>query len=284
MANTISAIINLVTDPQLELGNYYNSRHRANAEGDSLEEYVKDLYAGTLRETDEQKRLEEIERVFSYLGNDSNPPDAMLRGGDAIEVKKLETAQGAIQLNSSYPKCKLYSSSNMITEACRNAENGKWKEKDLLYIVGSVKNKHLKSMFMVFGIDYAASEDIYLRIKNTIKDGVGVIPGVQFAETNELGRVNKVDPLGITSLRIRGIWILQNPWVTFNNLTTQNTDKKFEFCAVINSDKYNSFKEHSQLENLTQTVSGLGITDVKIKCPDNPANLIKAKMIRFTIK
>ena len=41
MSNIIIAIKNLVSDPQLELGNYYNSRHRANAEGDSLEEYIK---------------------------------------------------------------------------------------------------------------------------------------------------------------------------------------------------------------------------------------------------
>ena len=229
-ANTISAIINLIKDPQLELGDYYNSRHRANAEGDSLEEYVKDLYAGTLRETNEQTRLEKIEKVFSYTGNDSNPPDAMLYGGDAIEVKKIESVQGDIQLNSSHPKCKLFSSSTMITDACRNAEGGKWTEKDLLYIVGSVKQKALRSMFMIYGVDYAASEETYLRIKRTIKDGVESLPGIQFAETDELGRLNKVDPLGITSLRIRGMWILQNPWKTFNYITSLGSNKKFEKC------------------------------------------------------
>lgn len=134
MSNILSAIINLISDPQLELGNYYNSRHRANAEGDSLEEYIKDLFAGTLREENEQIRLKKISTVFSYLGNDSNPPDAMLYGGDAIEVKKIESVQGDIQLNSSHPKCKLCSNSNMITAGCRNAEDGKWVEKDLLYI------------------------------------------------------------------------------------------------------------------------------------------------------
>lgn len=33
MANTIQAIINLVSNPKLELVEYYNSRHRANSEG-----------------------------------------------------------------------------------------------------------------------------------------------------------------------------------------------------------------------------------------------------------
>lgn len=103
MSNIINAIINMVSDPQLELGDYYNSRHRANAEGDSLEEYIKDLFAGTLREENEQIRLQKISEIFSYLGNDSNPPDAMLYRDDAIEVKKIESVQGDIQLNSSHP-------------------------------------------------------------------------------------------------------------------------------------------------------------------------------------
>ena len=283
MANTIRAILNLIKDPQLELGDYYNSRHRANGEGDSLEEYIKDLYAGTLRESNEQVRLQKISEAFSYIGNDSNPPDAMLYGGDAIEVKKIESVQGDIQLNSSHPKCKLYSSSRMITEGCRNAENGNWVEKDLLYIVGSVKNKNLKSMFMVYGIDYAATEETYLRIKRTIKEGVEGLPGIQFAETDELGRLNKVDPLGITSLRIRGMWILKNPWKAFSYITQLDKTKKFEFCAIINKEKYNSFDESKELDELGKHTNGLIIQNVKIKNPNNPAILIDAKMIRFTI-
>lgn len=281
MSNLINAIINMVSDPQLELGDYYNSRHRANAEGDSLEEYIKDLFAGTLREENEQIRLQKISEAFSYLGNDSNPPDAMLYGGDAIEVKKIESVQGDIQLNSSHPKCKLHYNSNMITAECRNAENGKWFEKDLLYIVGSVKNKTLKSMFMVYGIDYAAKEETYLRIKRTIKNGVEELPNIQFAETDELGRLNKVDPLGVTSLRIRGMWILQNPWKAFSYITQLDTSKKFEFCAIINDSKYNSYKNKDELERIKD--NSLMITDVKIKNPNNPAVLIDAKMIRFSL-
>lgn len=283
MTNTIKAILNLIKDPQLELGDYYNSRHRANAEGDSLEEYIKDLYAGTLRESNEQERLQRIAETFSYIGNDSNPPDAMLYGGDAIEVKKIESVQGDIQLNSSHPKCKLYSNSRMITEGCRNAENGNWVEKDLLYIVGSVKNKKLKSMFMVYGIDYAATEETYLRIKRTIKEGIEGLPDIQFAETDELGRLNKVDPLGITSLRIRGMWILKNPWKAFSYITQMDTTKQFEFCAIINKEKYNSFDESAELDELGKHTKGLIIQNVNIKNPNNPAILIDAKMIRFTI-
>ena len=90
--------------------------------GDALEEYIKDIFAGTYAITDEQKRLEKISETFSYLGNNSNSPDAMLRKGDAIEVKKIENSNSSLALNSSYPKHKLFADSTMISNHCRDAE------------------------------------------------------------------------------------------------------------------------------------------------------------------
>ena len=282
MSNTIQAIINLINRPQLELVEYYNSRHRANSDGGSLEEYIKDLYADTFNETDENRRKEKIDEVFSYLGNDSNPPDAMLRGGDAIEVKKIESAKADIQLNSSYPKRKLESTSSMISQDCRNSEEGKW-EKDLLYVVGHVKNKRLKSIFMVYGDDYAASKDVYLGVKQNIKEGILNTPGLEFVETEELGWINMIDSLCITRLRVRGMWILQNPWKVFEYVTSLDTGKEFEFCAIINKVKYESFPEHKVLEELVGKKEGLAINDIEIKDPNNSKALIAAKMIRFSI-
>lgn len=40
----------------------------------------------------------------------------------------------------------------------------------------------------VYGLDYCANEECYLRIKNTIKNGIESIAGVTFSETKELGR------------------------------------------------------------------------------------------------
>ena len=39
---------------------------------------------------------------------------------------------------------------------------------------------------------------------------------VEFEETEELGRINMIDSLGITKLRVRGMWISQNPWKVFS--------------------------------------------------------------------
>ena len=59
MSNIIRAIINLVDNPIIGIMDYYNSKNRANSMGEALEEYIKDLYAGTIEETNEQVRNKE---------------------------------------------------------------------------------------------------------------------------------------------------------------------------------------------------------------------------------
>lgn len=277
--NIITAIISIVQNPITEIVNYSSSHNRANNLGEALEEYVKDIFADTVGEKDMQIRNRKISEVFSYLGNQNNPPDSIIRNGDAIEVKKIETNTASLALNSSYPKAKIYANSSMITAACRNCEN--WTEKDLIYVVGVCKNNILSSLSFVYGIDYAASANIYERIKETISEGVNSIQGVEFAETKELGRVNRVDPLGITYLRIRGMWGIENPIKVFDYIYQHDSSKNFNFMAVINEEKYNSFNEIRELEELSNNTEGLSIQNVEIKSPDNPANLKRAKLIIF---
>lgn len=280
--NIITAIINFVENPILELHSFYKSRNRANNMGESLEEYIKDLFAGTVSEIDENIRLQKISNTFSYTGNQNNPPDAILRNGDAIEIKKIEGDNSSIALNSSYPKHKLYSDSPMITEACRTCEE--WDVKDIIYTIGIINNNSLSSIAMVYGEDYAADKDIYLRIKNTIRNGVNSIPNIEFAETNELGRINRVDPLGITYLRVRGMWGIDNPFNVFRYIFTRDRNVSFNLMCIINNDKYYSFENHTDLEELTIHHKDLNILDVQIKNPNNPSQLKNAKLITFTIQ
>jgi hypothetical protein len=274
--NILTAIANIVNNPIGELRSFYEGHNRANNMGEALEQYVKDMFAGTLSETNEQTRLERLEQVFSYQGNQNNPPDIIVRQGDAIEVKKIENAGSGLVLNSSYPKAKLFASSPMITSACRNCEQ--WQEKDILYAVGVVNSSHLAHLFFAYGVDYAASAEIYERIKSVISSGVTTIPNVEFAETKELGRVNRVDPLGITYLRIRGMWGIENPAKVFSYVYA-HTNSQFEVAAIINDDKYNSFPagDRATLEKMVS--ASFKITDIKIKTPDNPSILKQAKLI-----
>ena len=279
MANIINAIINLVQNPISELRDVYARNNRANNAGDALEEYVKDLFADTFNINDESERIEKISKVFSYLGNDSNPPDAMLKGGDAIEVKKIESNNSALALNSSYPKHKLCADSEMISKACHEAES--WSEKDMIYIVGIVRKNMLKHLCMVYGLDYCASTETYENLKNKIKEGVESIPNIEFTPTKELGKLNRIDPLGITYLRIRGMWGIENPWKVFNYIYIRDMKNTFNFMCVINEDKWYSFDNTQDLIDLSKHNNDLIIKDVKIKNPNNPAQLKNAKLITF---
>lgn len=281
MSNIINAIIQLVENPKFELRKYSESHNRANNMGEALEEYIKDIFAGTVNESDDNIRNQKLSEVFSYLGNQNNPPDSMLRGGDAIEVKKIESNDSSLALNSSYPKAKLFANSPMIKNACRTCEN--WTVKDMIYAVGVVDDNNIKSLALVYGDDYCAEKSVYEQIKTVIKDGVESISGVEFAETKELGRINRVDPLGITYLRVRGMWGIENPFSVFDYVYKRDYSKKFNFMALINNEKYYSFDNYSTLEEMCENIVGLKIADVKIKNPNNPAQLKEAKLITYTI-
>ena len=280
MTNILEAIVNIANNPILEIRNHYSGRNRANNVGEALETFVKDAFANIIHATDEQERMARFNEVFSWLGNQNHPPDIMIRQGDAIEVKKTQSANSDLALNSSYPKSNIQANSTMITQECRTCEN--WTEKDLIYCVGHTDDESVNSLWMVYGNIYAAKHETYQVIKQKITDGINEIPNVELAETNELGRVNRVDPLGITNLRIRGMWQIQNPRRVFNYLHIQ-TDNKFELVAIIPTSKYNSFPNDSKnrIENLGN--QNLTINDVKVKDPNNPANLLDAKLIVFKV-
>lgn len=192
--NIINAIINLIQNPITSVVQHYKSNNRANQSGDALEEYIKDLFANSFN-LSESERIQRQSEVFSYLGNNANPPDVMLKNGDAIEVKKIENNHSTLALNSSYPKAKLYSTSSMISNACRNAED--WNEKDIIYVVGVINGSELKHLAMVYGVDYCACDEKYLE---------------------------PIDPLGIAKIGFSKLFF-QNPFQTFSMSIDLNLTK-----------------------------------------------------------
>lgn len=277
--NILVAITNLVKDPITNLILHYRSSNRVNNMGDALEYYIKDLFCNSLSESDLEKKNEIYSKYFSYIGNQNNPPDIMIKQGDAIEVKKIESLRSGIALNSSYPKDKLFSDSPMITSACRLAEV--WREKDLIYVIGVSTDGKLKALWFVYGNCYAANKETYERVRDKISKGINELQDVEFSETNELGRVNKVDPLGITYLRIRGMWGIENPIKVFNYAAPIDPNAEFSVNAIILEEKYLSFpkEDRENIENLIS--SSFSIKDIKIKSPNNPAKLLDAKLLSF---
>jgi hypothetical protein len=283
MANLLRAIQCIVKNSISDLVDDEQSRNRINQIGVPLEELVKDIFADTL-ESDKGTRVIKHSQIFSYLGNTSNPPDLVIKNGDAIEVKKIESFSTGIQLNSSYPKSKLVINDPMITANCRKIEGGVWESKDLIYAIGVVSDKKLKRLWLLAGDCLAADADIYERIKNKISIEIGEINGVEFAKTKEIARINKVDPLGITYLRIRGMWGIENPVDIYEYLDIKyDTKANLQVISIMTAKKYNSFPE-SDIKSIEQTSANtpnLEIEDIQIRSPNNPANLIQAKLITY---
>jgi len=277
--NLLQAICNLAKYKDNDLKSIYKGSNRANIMGEALEYYAKDLFCDTLNEKDIDKKDKKHSQHFCYIGNQNNPPDFIIKDGDAIEVKKIETFGSSLALNSSYPKAKLYADSPMITTACKKCET--WDCKDIIYLVGVIRENKVRLMWFVYGDCYAADKEIYERIRNAIIGGLKEMKGVALSETDELGRVNKVDPLGITYLRIRGMWGIENPAKVFDYITKDYKENNFTAYAVIRGDKYNAFpkSDRDALEEANKTKS-LRIDDVEIKDPNNPARYIKAKLIK----
>ncbi|GIJ96965.1 hypothetical protein CAPN001_15340 [Capnocytophaga stomatis] len=279
MTNLLEAIHNISKLSSFEIKNLYMGRNRANTVGEALEKFIKDAFADTLENHNEIEVLQKYSEIFSWLGNQNHPPDIMIKGGDAIEVKKTQTASSDLALNSSYPKSNIQASSNFITNDCRICEN--WTEKDIIYSVGHTSDEKLHSLWFVYGDIYCAKHETYQVIKQKISEGINEIPNVELAPTNELGRVNRVDPLGITNLRIRGMWQIQNPRKVFNYLhTPNNRGVDFELVAILSVEKYNSFPAESKVK--IENSRYISIENSRVKNPNNPAQLIDVKVIKWS--
>lgn len=280
MTDILQAIYNIIKFKNFNINNYALGRNRINNMGGSLENFIKDAFAGTLNESDEQTRLKIFQEKFSWLGAQNNPPDIMIRGGDAIEVKKIQSANSQIALNSSYPKDKLTKNNPMLTRACRDCEA--WQEKDLIYCIGHTTDRKLLSLWMVYGSLYAADANTYQNIKGIIEAGITEIPNITFSKTKELGRINQVDPLGITNLRIRGMWEIANPRRVFEYIH-KSESSAFELVCLIPKDKYDTFSIESKNNIISLQDKYFTIQNCKIKSPNNPAVLIDCVVLKYIV-
>ncbi len=245
-SNILVAIKNVIENPITALTAHYSGRNRVNGIGNALEVYIKDLFANTLLFPDEYSRLN----------------------------------ANALALNSSYPKDKLYADSTMITSNCRNCE--KWDVKDIIYIVGNTTDTHLNELWFVYGDCYAADKEIYERIKNTITNGLHSIPNIELSETNELGKIKKVDPLGITDLRVRGMWSIFHPKRVFDYIPKHSKSASFKFYCIMKTEKFAFFSLEDR-NNLLALIdnNNFFIHDIQIRNPNNPAQLIPVKFMEY---
>ncbi len=291
MTNVLVALKNLLDTKTTDLIGFYSGKihNRANNMGDALEYYVKDLFCGTIDIQDFDDKERQYSNYLSYGGNSNNPPDFIIKQSAAVEVKKIENRSfGAIPLNSSYPKDFLHSDSTLLKRDCVKCEDdlGGWITKDMIYAIGNVEENKLRMLWLIYGDCYAANNETYEKIKTTIKDGVNDIQGVEFTDTKELGKVLKIDPLGITDLRVRGMWNIVHPQNVFTHLTNDYDKETYlQVYTLMLKTTYDKLPNEDK-ENLQKHIdSGLLVkNEVKIKNPNNTVVYIDAIFFKASIK
>lgn len=249
---------------KISLGN------RMNSQGEILELFVRDLFSGSYLIKDWKEKKESWNNCFFSLGSNSLPPDFITRDGIAVEVKKSQKVS-TIHFNSSYPK-KYY------------PDKEKKINLDTAYIAGTLSKKNeLEMLWFVCGDCLFAHNDIYSSKRKKLKEYIGSSEDSNKQKTTkELGRYNKIDPLEITDLRIRGMYQVKHPIKVFDYLfkDIQLENNKVNCFALVLESKWEKFspKLKSQIEKLTD----LTIKKVSIKDPDNPQQRIPARFIYFS--
>jgi len=73
--NLIDAICEIINYSYVHIGNYKSRRSNSEqADGDVLEQYIADIFAGTMFEHDKDTKKQLQHRVFSYGGEANFPP------------------------------------------------------------------------------------------------------------------------------------------------------------------------------------------------------------------
>lgn len=67
MTNISEAIVNIENNPVVAIRNHYTARNRANSVGEALELFVKDAFANTIQEEDEQVKIQDLAKYFLGL-------------------------------------------------------------------------------------------------------------------------------------------------------------------------------------------------------------------------
>jgi hypothetical protein len=246
-----------------------------------LEYYVKDAISGSFKSVSNKKPKDRYNGVFSYIGNKNKPPDMIIQDSDAVVIKTIKTYKGSFTINNSPPKDRVMWNDPWIIKNCRMIDGGQWNSKDLFYVIGWTEKRRMKYLIFIQGRCFIPEEKFYTKKINDLKESIHNYLESQGLETSRaisLGKVNKIDPLGITSLRIKGVWRIKNPLKIFSDIVNYDARaQEFTSIGLMLKNKFNSFpkKDVDAIVNDNQ----IEIKDAKIKNPNNPQRKIDAKLI-----
>ncbi|PGK44181.1 restriction endonuclease [Bacillus anthracis] len=267
--NVLNALMNLGTYLKNDIKEIYSGSNRMNSQGAALEFYIKDSYCNSFSVEGIEVKKAIHEQYFSYLGNDSNPPDFVVKNGEGVEVKKLESLTGQLQLNSSYPKNKLRQDDSRISNDCRACDGGEWTEKDMIYSIGFIpkSSSKIKLLWFIDGETYAADDIVYKELFGRLANFIETEFKGLTSKTNELARFNKIDSRGLTDLRVRSMWLLQNPIKAFSEVVRFDKANDFSIISIIKKDKYDTYINKEEFEQFVRNNPYVEVENVTIAHP-----------------
>ncbi|MBC1482785.1 MULTISPECIES: NgoPII family restriction endonuclease [Listeria] len=279
-SNVLIALNNILDRNSCRLTPIFRSNGTANAAGDSLEFFVKDMFCtGASAYQHEVDKEKYYDKYLSWKGNSSNFPDFIIKEGVGVEPKKMNgVGTGNLALNSSFPKAYIYPDTQnlpikeLITES-------QWEKKEVVYVIGNLNKKDDKlfRLWLAYGNTFIASESIYLDLKESVKEAVVDLPDAIFVDTKEFGRIKKVDPLGISNLRLRGMWELSHPEVVFQKYLQMHKipENATKINLIITENEYENLSEKPDLSRYIEE-NRLQIQKILIPNPNNLEEEISA--------
>ena len=250
------------------------NRPSTQSKGKPFEFFAKNFYAGSLGALSNSVDAAWT-NTFSWPGSANNPPDFMVHGGDAVEVKQLEGIS-SIQLNSSPPKQYLSSDDPRITKDCRNCEQ--WNQKDFMYFIGKTTKEFVEAVWLVQGRCMFEPNQKYSNLVDQTKAALHSLgesnefqSGIMVANqpNGDLANVKSVDHAD-SMLRVRGMWIVQHPSKIFDEFFVKPKKNHFVFNFLVTQEKFNTYSKQS-IEELSNC-GDANLTIVKRQIPD-PSNL-----------
>ena len=272
--NVMVALYNILDRNSTILSRIIRSDGSANAAGDSLEFFVKDMFctgASQYQGVDQKQPV--YERFLSWTGNSSNFPDFIVRGGVGVEPKKMNNrSRASLSLNSSYPKDYIYPDTQNIPRAENmSTEEEGWERKSIIYAVGNMRQNDAKlfSLWLVYGNTFIADRQIYLDRIDEIRTLLRASTA-SLSETRELGRLLRIDPSGSTNLRIRPMYELKHPTVVFNQFIPEHVfpEDSSEIFVVITLEDLNELESQSITPDLTCFINEGRLIRTDIDLPD----------------
>ena len=252
--------------------------------GSGLEGWVKRLFM--------DDNSSQNNHPFLYHGAASRPPDLIVDNPPiAFEVKKIQDKSTSLQLNSSTPEQNLRVNNTRISVECKKIFDEKnIGSMPLIYVIGRVLGDEVVKTWIVDGGLYCAHHEVYDDISNKLKQTIEDTFPDNIHETNEIANFQGVDPLKITILRVRGMWIIKHPEVVFQYLKEDGLQDARITC-LLSEETYKSCIEclPSEIsvsvsdydETSCNTEGNLISREIKVKSPDNPAKFCDAYLIQI---